>query len=245
MAAHDSTGHAGAVAGMFARIAPGYDRANRLLSCGVDILWRRRLVRRAEACLAPRSQRRVLDLAAGTLDVSLALVRRIPGVNVTALDFCFAMLAAGQGKLARAGAYERGRITRVTGDALALPLHDNCVDAVTVAFGLRNMRPRLTALAEAHRVLAPGGCLHILEFGSARARILGGLYNWYLQTLLPFLGGLIAGDRQAYQYLARTVTDFPPAEELGRELEEAGFTTVAWQKLWGGIVYVHTGHKPL
>lgn len=233
--------HAGAVSSMFSRIAAGYDRANRTLSFGVDILWRRRLVRTVGKHLAPRYQRRVLDLAAGTLDVSLALVAKLPRVSVLAMDFCLPMLLAGKPKLDTDE--RRERIRCVTADGRHLPLKDASVDAITVSFGLRNILPRDAALEEAHRVLVPGGCLHILEFGSAKSRIWGGLYNWYLHTLLPFIGGLVAGDREAYTYLARTVTDFPPAEVLGRELEHAGFTEVSWERLWGGIVYLHTARK--
>lgn len=237
-AAHQAT-----VAAMFGRIAHGYDAANRVLSFGVDILWRRKLIRGVERAFAPGSRRRVLDLAAGTLDVSLALSRSVPGVTVIALDFCLPMLRAGAVKLGKRGADERDRVSLVAGNGLCLPLGDASVDAVTVSFGLRNMLPREAAIAEAHRVLAPGGTFHILEFGSARGRIWGGLYNLYLTRILPFLGGRIAGDAEAYAYLARTVEAFPEAPALGRELAETGFTDVAWRKLWGGIVYLHTGKK--
>jgi len=228
---------------MFGRIAPGYDAANRILSFGVDTLWRRTLVRGVEEAFAPGSCRRILDLAAGTYDVSLALARSVPGARVLAVDFCLPMLLAGKGKLGRAGNYERGRIIPLAGDGLRLPLKDNCVDAVTVSFGLRNMLPREDALAEAFRVLVPGGTFHILEFGSAKDKIWGGLYNLYLTRILPFLGGLIAGDREAYQYLARTISGFPEAPALAGELRNAGFSKVAFRKLWGGIVYLHTGKK--
>lgn len=232
-----------AVSAMFGRIAPGYDAANRILSFGVDSLWRRRLVRGVEAAFTPGSRRRILDLAAGTYDVSLALARCVPGATVLAVDFCLPMLLAGKPKLARAGAYERSRITPLAGDGLSLPLKDCSVDAVTVSFGLRNMTPRKDALNEAYRVLAPGGTVHILEFGAARGRIWGGLYNMYLTRILPFLGGLIAGDREAYTYLAHTIGAFPEASALAGELGEAGFRDVFFQKLWGGIVYLHTGKK--
>ena len=235
--------HGKAVAAMFSGIAAGYDRANRLLSCGIDILWRNLLLRRLNASFAPGGRRRVLDLAAGTLDVSLALARYVPGIEVLALDFCLPMLQAGGPKLDKAGAYERNRITRVAGNGLALPLADASVDAVTVAFGLRNMLPRKTALAEACRVLVPGGRLFVLEFGSASVPLWGGLYNVYLTRILPLLGGAISGDREAYTYLARTVTQFPVASALGQELHEAGFSSVAWESLSGGIVYLHTGQK--
>lgn len=229
---------------MFGRIASGYDAANRILSFGVDRLWRRRLVRGVEAAFAPGSRRRILDLAAGTLDVSLALARSIPGATVTALDFCVPMLQKGQTKRDKAGLYEKNRISLVAGDGLALPLADASVDAVTVSFGLRNMAPRKTAMAEAFRVLTPGGVFHILEFGSAQGRIWGGLYNAYLTQILPYLGGLVAGDAEAYKYLAKTIEDFPTANKLGAELTAVGFQNVTWKKLWGGIVYLHTGEKP-
>ncbi len=241
--ARNGRAHAAAVAAMFGRIAADYDRANRLLSCGLDILWRRLLVGRVAASFAPGSRRRVLDLAAGTLDISLCLARNVAGIKVLALDFCLPMLQAGEGKLRRAGAYERGRIARAAGDGLALPLPDASMDAVTVAFGLRNMLPRETALAECCRVLVPGGSLFVLEFGSASGPLWGGLYNLYLGRVLPFLGGLISGDREAYAYLARTVADFPPADALGRAMRGAGYADVSWEALAGGIVYLHHGKK--
>lgn len=228
---------------MFGRIAPGYDAANRTLSFGADTLWRRTLVRSVEAAFAPGSRREILDLAAGTCDISLALARSVPGASVLAVDFCLPMLLAGRRKIVRSGNYERGRITPLAGDGLRLPLKDNSVDAVTVSFGLRNMLPRDTALEEAFRVLVPGGTFHILEFGSAQGKIWGGLYNVYLTRILPFLGGLIAGDREAYQYLARTISGFPEAPALAGELRAAGFSDVSFRKLWGGIVYLHTGKK--
>lgn len=231
------------VAAMFGRIAPGYDTANRALSFGVDRLWRRRLIRGVARDLAPGSRRRVLDLAAGTLDVSLALTRRVPDATVIALDFCLPMLLQGRAKRDRADIREKNRVHLVTGNGLCLPLADGTVDAVTVSFGLRNMRPRATALTEAFRVLAPGGAFHILEFGSAKGRIFGGAYNLYLTRLLPYIGGRIAGDPEAYAYLARTIEAFPDAAALGAEMEAAGFRDVAWKKLWGGIVYLHTGKK--
>ncbi len=145
--------------------------------------------------------------------------------------------------LSRAGAYAQSRIAPVAGDGLRLPLRDGCVDAVTVSFGLRNMSPRKDAIAEAYRVLNPGGVFHILEFGSAQGQLWGGLYNLYLTKPLPYLGGLVTGDKEAYGYLARTVRDFPAASVLTAELVAAGFREVAADKLWGGIVYLHTGKK--
>lgn len=231
------------VASMFGRIAPGYDAANRVLSLGVDTLWRRRLVRGVEEAFEPGTERLVLDLAAGTLDVSLALARSIPGTRVIAMDFCLPMLLAGKKKLERASCYERAHIGVAAGNGLCLPLPDTCVDAITVSFGLRNMTPRDAAIREAYRVLKKDGVFHILEFGAAKGRIFGGLYNFYLTRALPFIGGLIAKDRDAYTYLAETIMNFPEASVLGKELSDAGFADVSWQRLWQGIVYLHTARK--
>ena len=231
--------HNSRVSGMFGRIAPGYDLLNRLLSGGLDILWRHCLVHSVQ----PRSTGRVLDLAAGTLDVALALARRHQGVRVLALDFCLPMLQAGLPKRDRAAPAIKRAVKPVAADAFCLPLADNCVDAVTIAFGLRNMLPRVEALREMHRVLAPGGSVHVLEFGSARKRVWGGLYNLYLSHILPCIGGVISGDKAAYTYLARTVTEFPQAEELAAEMAQAGFKDVTWEKHSGGIVFLHMGRK--
>ncbi|MDR2892075.1 MAG: ubiquinone/menaquinone biosynthesis methyltransferase [Deltaproteobacteria bacterium] len=235
--------HQVAVSAMFERIAPRYDTANRILSFGVDVFWRRRLVRGVAAAFLPGSRRRILDLAAGTYDVSIALADRIPGAFVLAVDSCLPMLQAGKGKLIRAGGYAKSRIAPIAGDALHLPMNDASVDAVTVSFGLRNMFPRKAALAEAHRVLTPGGVFHILEFGAAKCRICGGLYTVYLTRILPYIGWLVTGDKEAYSYLARTVRDFPAAAVLTEELRAVGFQEVTARRLWGGIAYLHTGKK--
>jgi demethylmenaquinone methyltransferase/2-methoxy-6-polyprenyl-1,4-benzoquinol methylase len=243
MAPSSSASRQSAVSAMFGRIAHQYDAANGILSFGVDSLWRRRLAMGVKAAVFPGPRRRILDLAAGTCDVSLALARRIPDATVLAVDFCLPMLLAGKTKLAGAGTRASRRVTPVAGNGLRLPLRDASVDAVAVSFGLRNMLPREAALAEAYRVLAPGGVFHILEFGSAKGRIWGGLYNLYLTRMLPRIGGLVTGDKEAYGYLARTVANFPDAAALAEELRVAGFRDVAVHKLWGGIVCLHTGKK--
>ncbi|GHV51101.1 hypothetical protein FACS1894168_3040 [Deltaproteobacteria bacterium] len=162
------------VAYMFARIAPGYDRANRILSLGMDSLWRHKLIRGVEETLPAGSRRRILDMAAGTLDVALDMAMQLPGSSVIALDFCLPMLKRGKTKLRQAGAFAMSRVCLALGDGRSLPFADASFDAVTVSFGLRNMLPRSAAVAEAYRVLVPGGTLHILEFGSAKIRILAG-----------------------------------------------------------------------
>ncbi|MDR1777953.1 MAG: ubiquinone/menaquinone biosynthesis methyltransferase [Desulfovibrio sp.] len=233
-------GHDKAVAGMFSRIARFYDLLNHALSLGLDIRWRSAL---AETALEKASTEgrgtTALDLAAGTLDVSLALRRRHPDALVLALDFCPAMLERGRRKLTR----EEFRILSVAADAKALPVGDSVADCVAMAFGIRNILPREAAYAEMLRVLKPGGRACILEFGSGRERVWGGIYNFYLNAVLPRIGRLVSRDATAYDYLARTVREFPTASRLEAELCRAGFIRVWHKKLTSGIVCLHVAEK--
>ncbi|NCD25329.1 MAG: ubiquinone/menaquinone biosynthesis methyltransferase [Deltaproteobacteria bacterium] len=228
--------HGKRVSGLFDSIAGWYDFLNHFLSAGQDLYWRHRLVR----TVRPGATGRVLDLAAGTLDVSREILRRHPGQTVLALDFSQAMLCRGQAKIA-----ESPTIIPVQADGRALPLPEACVDTVTIAFGIRNILPRNDAYREILRVLAPGGRLCILEFGTGQARIWRGLYNFYLGTILPQIGRFFSRDPEAYQYLADTIRAFPDARVLAHELLDAGFDAVSYQALSSGIVYVHVARKPV
>jgi len=232
------------VRSLFSHIAGVYDVLNRILSFGLDAGWRKRLAEAVEPFPAPprRSTARILDLAAGTLEVSLALARRYPGKSILALDFCRPMLAKGLPKLKKLP----GRaIWPLAADGRSLPLADACVDAVTIAFGLRNIRPREAAYAEALRVLVPGGRFCVLEFGSAEDRILFGLYNFYLAHILPLAGRLVSRNKGAYRYLADTVAAYPSAAALAEEMRRAGFVRVRYDRHSAGIVWLHTGEKPI
>lgn len=223
---------------MFGRIAGWYDFLNHFLSLGLDIVWRKRL---ADHLNLPRERAcRVLDLAAGTLDVSLEVAARHPECRVAAADFCLPMLLKGKEKLIRRGV---ASIDPVQADGRALPFAGSCFDAAAIAFGIRNIRPRSEAYAEFLRVLKPGGRLCILEFGSGKQRILGGLYNLYLNRLLPAIGRIFSKDDGAYQYLADTIREFPDAQTLAGEMRTAGFGEVFWEKLAFGIVVIHVGVK--
>ena len=230
-------GHGRRVAAMFGRIARWYDVLNHGLSLGQDIYWRHRLVRHLRL---PRNGL-LVDLAAGTMDVSLTALRQFPDARVLALDFARPMLARGRDKVATRGLSDRVR--PALADGRVLPLPDACADAATIAFGIRNIVPREQAFAELFRVLKPGGRLCVLEFGSGRTRIWKGLYNLYLDRLLPMAGRLVSGDSDAYRYLADTIRNFPDARELGREMQAAGFDRVLWHPLLSGIVYVHVAKK--
>ena len=227
--------HDKAVANMFGGIARFYDLLNRVLSLNVDRYWRWVLARNVRP-----GNGIVLDLASGTLDVALAIRKRFPNVMVPALDFCLPMLRLGQPKLK---GQNRDAIMPVGADAKHLPLPDNSVDCITIAFGIRNIIPRDEAFAEMLRVLRPGGRACILEFGSGQERIWGGIYNFYLHQILPRMGKLVSRDKAAYTYLADTITAFPRAEILRGEMEQAGFVNTSFERLTGGIVCLHLGEK--
>lgn len=229
------------VSDIFSSIARGYDFLNRTLSMGMDIYWRKALVR----SVARVQNGPLLDLAAGTFDVSMLLARTCPERTILAGDLCFDMLKQGLPKLERLKEKHSrlGRVVPITANAFNLPLPDSCLAAVTVSFGLRNMLPRVEALKEINRVLAPGGRLSVLEFGSAKVRVWGGLYNFYLTRMLPSIGGLVSGRKDAYEYLARSIQDFPLPGELASEMGEAGFRKVRYRRLTGGIVYLHSADK--
>jgi len=252
--------HGSRVASMFGRIAGWYDFLNHFLSLGIDILWRRRLV--TLLALPDERQCRLLDLAAGTLDVSLEAVRRFALCRVAAADFCLPMLLRGRKKLLRQGAAgfcpqeaekckacgpgrhrARGLVDPVQADGRELPFADDSFEAASIAFGIRNIRPRVDAYRELLRVLKPGGRLCILEFGSGRRRIMGGLYNFYLERLLPAVGKVFSRDDGAYRYLADTIREFPDEPTLAEELRAAGFADVFWERLTFGIVVIHVGVK--
>jgi len=228
--------HGKKVSGLFDNIAAWYDFLNHFLSVGQDVYWRRRLVRYVRS--GPTGA--VLDLAAGTLDVSVEILRQNPALRVLSMDFSQGMLSRGKAKIAKYPA-----IIPVQADGRALPLPDACVDTVTIAFGIRNILPRTDAYKEILRVLAPGGRICILEFGTGQARIWQGAYNFYLGTVLPRVGRFFSKNPEAYQYLADTIRAFPNARTLAAELLDAGFAQVSYQPLSSGIVYLHVAQKPV
>lgn len=227
------------VTSLFSAIARVYDPLNRVFSLGLDAWWRKRLVR-AVRPFPPSPTGTILDLAAGTMEVTVELARRYPHMVLLAADFCRPMLARGLPKLRR---HPQTVVHPLVADGRRLPLPDASVDAITLAFGLRNIKPRGEALAEALRVLVPGGRLCVLEFGSARDRILFGVYNVYLRHVLPRIGRLVSKSDGAYLHLADSIAAFPSAGELRDEMLAAGFARVTYESLTAGIVCLHTGIK--
>jgi len=228
-----------AVKSMFGRIAPRYDLTNRVLSVGIDIHWRERLV---EAVRQGKPQR-VLDLATGSGDVAFALCKGLPpGTSVLGMDFSEPMLEEARAKLQRLPGPPPA-VEFKQGDAVNLPLPDQGFDAVTIAFGLRNMGDRPRCLGEVLRVLKPGGRLHVLEFSQPRPW-LHPLYTFHLRHIAPRIAALLTGDRGAYEYLATSIGAFPGLEGLSREIEAAGFTQVTGRAMTFGIVALHCGVRP-
>ena len=217
---------------MFARIAGRYDLLNRVLSLGIDRAWRRQAVRLAE--VAPGGC--VVDVCCGTGDLALEFARA--GARVVGVDFTFEMLALATPK-------PRGEhVLFAHGDALHLPVPDASADAASVAFGLRNLADPIRGLHEMARVVRPGGRVLVLEFAPPPKGPLGFLYNLYFTRILPFIGGIVSGDRAAYRYLPRTVVAWPAAPEVLTRLESVGLEECGYRALTGGIAYLHWGRVP-
>ena len=224
--------HARRVRDMFARISPRYDLLNHLLSVNIDRRWRRRVVEKLGPLVAHES--RILDVACGTGDLSIALFENI-GAGVTGLDFCRPMLER--------AARKQPRIAFVEGDALQLPFDEGVFDAVTIAFGLRNLSSVERGLSELQRVLKPSGWAAILEFSKPVVPGFRSLAAAYCTRLLPRIGGLISGSRSAYEYLPDSVARFPDQETLSAMMSDAGFADVGFENLTGGVAALHTGRR--
>jgi demethylmenaquinone methyltransferase/2-methoxy-6-polyprenyl-1,4-benzoquinol methylase len=225
---------------MFDRIVPRYDLMNRLMTGGRDVAWRRLAVREVLRGRDPAALR-VLDVATGTGDLAIAL-RDAGAGEVVGLDFSAPMLAEARRK--EASGFALKHIEWIEGDAMALPFPNASFDAVTVGFGLRNMPSYPGALREMARVLRPGGVLVCLETTPLAVPVLQRLFDWSFSHLLPLIGGIISGDRDAYGYLPSSAAAFPAAEELGRMMLAAGFSKVRYLRLGAGSVALHVATMP-
>lgn len=228
------------VQAMFSAIAPRYDLNNTLLSFGLHHRWKRAAIDAA----ALQSGGRLLDLCAGTGDLAFLAARRVGETGlVIASDLNRAMLEVGTQRAKRLGIDQRVRF--IQGHAESIQLADRSVDAVTVAFGIRNVDHPERAFAEIFRVLIPGGRLVCLEFSKPVTGWLRFCYNFYSNTLLPLIGTAVARDRTGvYRYLPASIRAFPDQERLAAMLEAAGFSPVRYTNLTGGIVAIHVGIKP-
>ena len=222
---------------MFGDIATRYDRANRFLSGGIDLYWRKRLVQ----AVAARQPAMVADLATGSGDVAFALQRRL-GASATVHGYDFSEPMLDEARRKQQDDLLLRTIPFAFGDCLDLPLASDTVDAVTIAFGLRNLEDRAAGLREMRRILVPGGALHVLEFTQPDAWMRP-FYFLYLKALLPSLARLLTGNKDAYDYLAGSIESFPPRAQIKREIADAGFDPVQATGLTGGIVALHLGIK--
>lgn len=230
--------HARRVREMFAGIANRYDLLNHLLSGNTDKRWRRLVAKRLQPVLSLDGTR-ALDVACGTGDLSLALAEGTKA-RIVGTDFCRPMLEIA----ARKALANVSEIPFVEGDALKLPFADESFDAVSIAFGLRNLSSVENGLKELRRVLKPGGRAAILEFSRPVVPGFRALFQFYFTRVLPKLGGMISGSRLAYEYLPDSVSRFPDQKQLAAMMREAGFEEVEFQNLTGGIAALHTGTRP-
>lgn len=218
---------------VFARIANRYDLANRVLSLGQELGWRRRAARLA----LPPSQGRVLDLGTGTGEMTL-LLARAGAYRVTALDSSTPMLELGREKASGLP------IDFLVGDALSLPFPDGLFDRLISAFLLRNLKSVPQGLAEMCRVVRPGGYIISLELFKPQGRGIRPLYHLYLHRLIPLLGRLITGDREAYRYLPLSIEGFSTPQELAQAMGRAGLVEVEYSLFTWGVAALHRGYKP-
>ncbi len=221
---------------MFDAIACRYDFVNRVLSLGIDRAWRRKTI----AALELKPGARVLDVATGTGDVALALLRRHPDATVEGIDPSARMLEIGRTKAAAAGC--SSKLVMRSGDAMALPHADASFDACTIAFGIRNVPDRPRALREMFRVLVPGGKLAILELTEPRG-LLGPLARFHVHRVVPRLGALLSGARE-YRYLEKSIAAFPAPETFAETMREAGFTVRETRPLTFGVATLFLGERP-
>ena len=228
---------AGLVHGVFSRVASKYDVMNDLMSVGVHRLWKTAMM----DWLVPRDGQHLLDVAGGTGDIAFRFLDRAPGAKVTVCDMTESMLVEGR-KRAQAG-HLADRLGWVTGDAMALPFADASFDRYTISFGIRNVTRIPQALAEAYRVLKPGGRLMVLEFSQLPVPALQWAYDRYSFNVIPPLGQLVANDRDSYQYLVESIRRFPDQDTFADMIGTAGFGRVQYRNLSMGIAALHSGWK--
>jgi len=223
---------------MFDRIYRRYDLLNRMLSGGQDILWRNRVAARIKA----HKNQLLLDLAAGTGDIALTILKKKAQVtHAHGCDMSRNMLTAAQYKANRSALKER--ISFIQGDAGSIPCPGESFDAVTMAFGIRNMVDPVQVLKEIHRVLKSGGRALVLEFSLPSNKVIRKLHLFYLRRIIPHVGALISKDKHAYRYLNETIETFPYGDDFRCLMEQAGFADVQFTPLTFGVATIYQGEK--
>ncbi|MDO5631687.1 MAG: bifunctional demethylmenaquinone methyltransferase/2-methoxy-6-polyprenyl-1,4-benzoquinol methylase UbiE [Paracoccus sp. (in: a-proteobacteria)] len=233
----DEDAKAGMVHGVFSRVASKYDIMNDLMSVGIHRVWKTAMM----DWLTPRNGQRLLDVAGGTGDIAFRFLDRAPGARVTVCDLTESMLIEGRGRAEAARLDDR--LDWVVGDAMALPFADNSFDRYTISFGIRNVTRIPDALAEAYRVLKPGGRLMVLEFSQIPVPALQWAYDRYSFNVIPAMGQAVAGDRDSYQYLVESIRRFPDQDTFADMISAAGLGRVQYRNLSMGIAALHSGWK--
>jgi demethylmenaquinone methyltransferase/2-methoxy-6-polyprenyl-1,4-benzoquinol methylase len=225
------------VQGVFSSVASKYDVMNDFMSLGIHRFWKDAMM----DWLAPRGGQLLLDVAGGTGDISFRFLKRARNAHATVLDLTEPMLAEGRKRAATAGI--SGKLDWVVGDAMALPFEDQTFDVYTISFGIRNVTNPKKALAEAYRVLKPGGRIMVLEFSHIPNDLLQWCYDKYSFNVIPRLGQIIARDRSSYQYLVESIRNFPNQEKFLNLVNEAGFENTKYRNLTMGVACLHSGWK--
>ncbi len=223
--------------GVFSSVASRYDVMNDVMSVGIHRLWKDAMM----DWLAPRPGQRLLDVAGGTGDIAFRFLKRAPEASAVVCDLTEGMLEAGR-KRAEAESLS-GRLDWVVGDAMALPFDSGSFDVYTISFGIRNVTRPQDALAEAFRVLKPGGRLMVLEFSQLPNPGMQKLYDLYSFNVIPQMGQMIARDRASYQYLVESIRKFPDQETFAEMIRTAGFGQVKYRNLSMGVAALHSGWK--
>ncbi|MGC1381475.1 MAG: bifunctional demethylmenaquinone methyltransferase/2-methoxy-6-polyprenyl-1,4-benzoquinol methylase UbiE [Candidatus Baltobacteraceae bacterium] len=222
---------------MFASIAPRYDLANRVLTGGLDERWRRRAI----ATLAPKPGGEIVDLCCGTGDLVFHLLRVDPTLRVTGIDFCGPMLEHAESRARREA---RGSARFVEGDVMAMPFPDASFDGATMGFSLRNVVDIDGTLREILRVLRPGAGFVNLDVSKAPNRTVKRFFDLYFYGVVPLVGAVVGGSREAYRYLPNSLTHHPNAAQLQQRFANAGFARAGYLPLMGGSIAIHYGVKP-
>lgn len=222
---------------LFDNIAPDYDRLNHILSLNIDKRWRKKAVRQVADEERPM---KVLDVACGTADFTIEIARKVaPGSGVIGVDISEGMMAVGKEKISKAGVAAELSVA----DCEALPYNENSFDRISVGFGVRNFEHLDIGLKEMFRVLKPEGKLVILELSVPSNAFIRGCYKLYFLKILPAVGGLISGDRGAYEYLPASVLRFPAPDKFIQMMKSAGFDTVEHTAFTFGICRMYVGKK--
>jgi len=228
---------AGRVQGVFGSVASKYDVMNDAMSFGIHRIWKDAMM----DWLAPRAGQKLLDVAGGTGDIAFRFLNRAGSGHATVLDLTESMLVEGR---KRAEAEQKAdQLEWIVGDAMALPFEDNSFDVYTISFGIRNVTRPQDALAEAYRVLKPGGRLMVLEFSQIPNDMMQKVYDLYSFNIIPRMGQMIANDRDSYQYLVESIRKFLDQETFLGMIQAAGFEQTKYRNLSMGIACLHSGWK--